>query len=57
MDFKPILHNQHIITPDTSNICMERLHTSPEPQNSDSYGLNDFRDRYRAKAEARNNKI
>ena len=43
MDFKPILHNQHINTPDISNIYMERLHTSPETQPCDSYGLTDFR--------------
>jgi hypothetical protein len=44
MDFKPLLNQPHISTPDISHIYQERIHTTPEPMACDSYGLVDFRD-------------
>lgn len=39
IDFKSIINNNTISTPDISNIYHERIHTTPEPMACDFYGL------------------
>lgn len=39
VDFKPVLTQENMNTPDISHIHHERIHTTPEPMVLDFYGL------------------
>ena len=49
MDFKPILTAKNLLEHDITH--HERLHTSPEPQGFDSYGLEQFKEKTLQKLE------
>jgi hypothetical protein len=57
IEFRTLISQQPMETPDISNIELERMHTSPEPAHSDSYGLTHRSPPTKTKKEPKHSKL